>query len=44
MEMLQELNKAGQTIILITHDNKIADIAKRKITISDGRIYEGGTR
>ena len=43
MEMLQKLNELGQTIILITHDNKIADIAKRKITISDGRIYEGGT-
>jgi len=42
IEMLQELNKTGQTIILITHDNKIADTAKRKITIADGRIFEGG--
>lgn len=38
--LLQELNKQGQTIILITHDNKIAEFAKRKITISDGKIYE----
>ena len=42
--MLKELNEAGQTIIVITHDLKIAEIAKRKITISDGKIYEGGTR
>jgi len=40
--ILQELNEAGQTIILITHDNKIADTAKRKITILDGKIYEEG--
>ena len=38
MEMLEELNDAGQTIIVITHDVKIADMTKRKITISDGRI------
>ena len=40
--ILQELNEAGQTIILITHDNKIADTAKRKITILDGKIYKEG--
>ncbi len=41
MEMLKELNEMGQTIVLITHDNKVADMAKRKITISDGRIVNG---
>lgn len=40
MELLKQLNKEGQTIILITHDNKIAQIAKRKITIIDGKIQE----
>lgn len=38
MGMLQELNDQGQTIIVITHDNNIADMAKRKISISDGKI------
>ena len=38
MNMLIELNNKGQTIILITHDNNIADTAKRKITIADGKI------
>lgn len=40
MELLKQLNEEGQTIILITHDNKIAQIAKRKITIIDGKIQE----
>ena len=46
MEMLKKLNASGQTIILITHDTKIADIAKRKIVINDGKIYEqqGGAK
>lgn len=35
---LQELNKQGTTIILITHDNSIAAMAKRMVRISDGRI------
>ena len=43
LEMLQELNRGGQTIIVITHDLNIANIAKRKITMSDGKTFEGGT-
>lgn len=38
LEMLKELNREGNTIILITHDNDIASAAKRIITIKDGRI------
>lgn len=46
IEMLKELNNQGQTIILITHDSKVADFAKRKILISDGKTFEqsGGAR
>jgi len=46
IDMLTKLNEQGQTIILITHDSKIADIAKRKILINDGKIVEqlGGTK
>lgn len=39
MEMLKELNKEGQTIILITHDNNIAKQAGRMVKIVDGQIY-----
>ena len=40
MDMLQKLNEAGQTIILITHDLNVASKAKRIVKISDGKLYE----
>ena len=40
MNLLEELNRKGQTIILITHDNNIAARAKRVVRISDGKLYE----
>lgn len=38
MEMLAGLNAEGMTLIMVTHDPKIAEYARRTITISDGRI------
>lgn len=38
MQLFSDLNDAGKTIILITHDKQIASYAKRLITIQDGRI------
>ncbi|WP_411679829.1 ABC transporter ATP-binding protein [Clostridium thailandense] len=38
IEMLKQLNKEGNTIVLITHDREIAQEAKRIITVKDGRI------
>lgn len=40
VKLLRELNENGQTIILITHDKGIAGEAKRRISITDGRIQE----
>ena len=40
LRFLQELNKEGSTIILITHDNSIAATARRVVRISDGRIIQ----
>jgi putative ABC transport system ATP-binding protein len=40
LEFLQQLNKEGSTIILITHDNSIAATARRLVRISDGLIVE----
>ena len=37
---LQELNKEGSTVILITHDNSIAATARRIVRLTDGRIVE----
>lgn len=36
--ILKQLNEEGKTIILITHDNKIAEMAERRIKIHDGKI------
>lgn len=38
IEILRELHKDGRTVILITHDNEIAEQAKRVIKIKDGKI------
>ena len=38
MDLLLDLNRAGHTIILVTHNEKFAELCPRKITISDGRI------
>lgn len=40
MEILKGLHKAGRSIILITHDNEIAEQAKRVVRILDGKIVE----
>ena len=40
LRFLQDLNKEGSTIILITHDNSIAATARRVVRISDGKIIE----
>lgn len=40
MEILKGLHRAGRSVILITHDNEIADQAKRVVRILDGRIVE----
>ena len=40
MEMFHELHAAGNTIVLITHDNDVAAQAERSIRIRDGRLTE----
>ena len=41
MELFEELNKEGVTIVMITHDAHVASMAKRVIHIIDGMIQEG---
>ena len=38
MTMLTELNKAGKTIIMVTHENDIAAWARRVVWLRDGEI------
>ena len=40
LRFLQQLNKEGSTVILITHDNGIAATARRIVRLTDGRIVE----
>jgi putative ABC transport system ATP-binding protein len=40
IDFLTELNHEGRTIILVTHDMKVAQRAKRTITISKGECYD----
>lgn len=42
LDFLKQLNRDGNTIVLITHDNSIAKKAQRIIRLSDGKIiYDG---
>ena len=38
LEVFEKLNKGGQTIIMVTHDERIARRAGRIITLADGKI------
>jgi len=42
MEMLGNLNDAGKTIIMVTHEDDIAEHAKRIIRMRDGQIIDDG--
>jgi polar amino acid transport system ATP-binding protein len=42
MEMLHRLNEAGKTIIMVTHEDDIAEYAKRIIRMRDGVIVDDG--
>ncbi len=42
LSFLQQLNREGNTVVLITHDNAIAVKAQRIVRLQDGRvIYDG---
>ncbi len=38
MTILEELNKKGKTIVMVTHEKEMAERAKRIITVFDGNI------
>ena len=45
LSFLQKLNREGDTVVLITHDNSIAVKANRIVRLQDGRIiYDGDAR
>ena len=44
MALLKQLHQEGRTVILITHDEKVADNAERIIRIADGKIVSSENR
>jgi ABC-type lipoprotein export system ATPase subunit len=38
LELLEKLNRAGQTIVMVTHDERIARRAGRIVTLADGKV------
>jgi putative ABC transport system ATP-binding protein len=44
MELFEQLNEEGVTVIMITHDSKIARHARRVVDIFDGEISERGKK
>ncbi|MGA8206339.1 MAG: ATP-binding cassette domain-containing protein, partial [Woeseiaceae bacterium] len=41
MELLEEINAEGTTIIMVTHEASLAERARRNIQVLDGRISAG---
>jgi putative ABC transport system ATP-binding protein len=41
LELLEEINGAGTTIVMVTHDPELAVRAKREIKVRDGAIQHG---
>lgn len=44
MELFEELNREGQTILMVTHEEEIAAHARRLIRMRDGKIEHDTTR
>jgi len=44
MNAFVELNRNGQTIVLVTHENDIADYAKRQVHLRDGMVERDFTK
>ncbi len=42
LQLLHDLHEAGNTVVLITHDNSIAATAERVIRLEDGRVIFDG--
>lgn len=38
LDVLEKLNRTGQTIVMVTHDDRIAQRANRIVTLVDGKI------
>jgi len=44
LELFTRLHSGGQTILLVTHDQPVADAAQRIVHMKDGRVIDDGLR
>lgn len=44
LEVLEKLNLTGQTIVMVTHDERIAQRAERIVTLVDGKIEHNSNK
>ena len=42
LELFRRLHSGGQTILLVTHDQRVAEAAERVVSMRDGRIDAAG--
>ena len=40
LDLFRELNESGITVIVVTHDQEVADESKRNLLFRDGRIVD----
>jgi len=38
IELFRKLNKSGKTVVIVTHDEELANVTNRKIIIKDGKV------
>ena len=43
LRLLTELNNAGQTIVMVTHDSKVASLAHRRVHLASGVVKNSGS-
>ncbi|SDG53382.1 putative ABC transport system ATP-binding protein [Sinosporangium album] len=43
LRLLSQVHKDGQTIIMVTHDARVASLADRLVTLLDGQIVDDGS-
>ena len=39
LQLFEDINKQGQTVLMVTHSTKAASSAKRVLFIKDGRVF-----
>lgn len=40
IELFQELHREGHTIVMVTHDNEVGELAQRKVRLEHGRLAQ----